>query len=231
VLLVDLDRQVRSIEDDGRRIAAAVRADPDGRVASCPDWSGADLLAHVDGFLRWVTDLCEGRGTVDADIPPVPADEADRAFDADLDRFVATLRAIPPGAPVPHWAAIPHVAASWQRRAVHELAIHRWDAETVGGGTPGPVDADVADDGIAEFFEVFVTTGIQAGFVPPAQATLVLEITDTGARREEHLPDPGPVTTMRGTASDLMLALWRRRDPLTFHVDGPREMLERWPAI
>jgi len=39
------------------------------------------------------------------------------------------------------------------------------------------------------------------------------------------------VTTMRGTASDLMLALWRRRDPLAFHVGGPREMLEHWPAI
>jgi hypothetical protein len=33
------------------------------------------------------------------------------------------------------------------------------------------------------------------------------------------------------TASDLMLALWRRRDPLAFHVDGPRGMLERWPSI
>jgi len=34
-----------------------------------------------------------------------------------------------------------------------------------------------------------------------------------------------------GRASDLMLALWRRRDPLAFHVDGPRGMLELWPFI
>ena len=63
-------------------------------------------------------------------------------------------------------------------------------------------------------------TGITTGMVASAQATLVLEITDTGTGREEHLPDPGPATTLRGTASDLMLALWRRRDPLAFHVDG-----------
>jgi MDMPI C-terminal domain len=67
--------------------------------------------------------------------------------------------------------------------------------------------------------------------VAPARATLVLEITDAGTRRVEHLPDPGPETTLRGTASDLMLALWRRRDPLAFHVDGPRGMLEHWHSI
>ena len=231
MLLVDLDRQLRSIEDDGRRIAAAVRADPDGRVASCPDWSGADLLAHVSGFARLVVDLCEGRADRDTEFPVVPPDEAARTFDADLGRFVAVLGGLPPDAPVPNWAAAAQTAAFWQRRAVHELAVHRWDAETIGGGDPGPVDPGVADDGIAEFFDVFVATGIAAGLVPPAAATLVLEATDTGTRREQHLPDPGPVTTLRGTASDLFLALWRRRDPLAHHVDGPRGLLERWPSI
>jgi hypothetical protein len=114
---------------------------------------------------------------------------------------------------------------------VHELAVHRWDADTIAGGDPAPVDRDVALDGIAEFFEVFVTTGLAMGVVPPAQATLVLEITDCGTRREEHLPEAGPVTTLRGTASDLFLALWRRHDPLAHHVDGPRAVLERWPSI
>jgi uncharacterized protein (TIGR03083 family) len=229
--VVDLARRLESIDDDARRLAEAVRADPGGRVVSCPEWTGADLLAHVSGFARLVTDLCTGRADLGTDFPRVPADEAERTYDADLDRLLATLRVTAPDAPAPHWAAVAQVAASWQRRAVHELAIHRWDAETIGDGTPGPVDADVADDGIAEFFEVFVKTGIEAGMVPPAQATLVLETTDTGRRRVEHLPDPGPVTTMWGTASDLFLALWRRRDPLAHHVDGPRTMLEHWPAI
>ena len=229
--VVELDRQLRSIEDDGRRIAAAVRADPGGRVVSCPDWSGADLLAHVTGFVRLVTDLCEGRADGDTEFPRVPADEAARTYGSDLEGFVSALRALPPDAAVPNWAAAPQTAAFWQRRAVHELAVHRWDADTIGGGEPEPVDPEVADDGVAEFFDVFVATGIAFGLVPPAQATLVLEATDTGTRREQHLPDPGPVTTVRGTASDLLLALWRRRDPLAHHVDGPRAVLERWPSI
>ena len=228
---MDLARQLQSIDDDGRRLAEAVRADPGGQVVSCPDWTGGDLLAHVCGFARWVTALVEGRTRGDTDLPAALPEEAERTYDADLDRLLATLRATPPDAPVPHWAAVPQVAASWQRRAVHELAIHRFDAGTVGGGTPAPIAPDVADDGIAEFFEVFVKTGIERGFVPPARATLVLETTDTGMRREEHLPEPGPVTTLRGTASDLVLALWRRRDPLAHHVDGPRAVLEHWPSI
>jgi uncharacterized protein (TIGR03083 family) len=227
---------MQSIDHEARRIAEAVRSDPDGRVASCPDWSGADLLAHVDGFARLLVDLCEGRADRDTEFPRVPPDEAARTYDVDVGRLVAALGALDPQTPVPNWAAAAQTAAFWQRRAVHELAVHRWDSGTIGAGTtdavdPMPVPPDVADDGIAEFFDVFVATGFAFGLVPPAEATLVLESTDTGTRRVQYLPDPGPVTTLRGTASDLLLALWRRRDPLAHHVDGPRGLLERWPSI
>jgi uncharacterized protein (TIGR03083 family) len=225
---VDLVRQLQSVADDGRRLAEAVRADPTGRVVSCPEWTGADLLTHVCGFPRLLVDLCEGRARLEE--RHIPYEEAARTYDTDLARLVATLRDTPPDAPVRNWAAVPQTAAFWQRRAVHELAVHRWDAGTI-VDNPAPIAPDVAEDGIAEFFDVFLTTGLVTGRVRPAAATLVLEATDTGTRREQHLPDPGPVTTIRGTASDLLLALWRRRDPLAHHVDGPRRMLERWPSI
>jgi uncharacterized protein (TIGR03083 family) len=230
VPVVDLARQLQSIENDGRRLAEAVRADPGGRVVSCPEWSGADLLAHVAGFARYLVDLFAGRADRSATFLQVSPDEAARTYDDDLARLVGTLRDTPPDAFVPNWASVPQVAESWQRRATHELAVHRWDSGTI-AGAPTAVDQDVAADGIAEFFEVFVATGLAMGMVPPAHTTLVLEITDTGTRREEHLPDPGPVTTLRGTASELFLALWKRNDLLALHVDGPREILEQWPSI
>jgi Mycothiol maleylpyruvate isomerase N-terminal domain len=90
---VDLARQVQSIDDDGRRIAEAVRADPAGRVTSCPDWSGADLLAHVTGFARLLTDLVAGHAGRDTPFPKVPPDEAARTYDSDLARLVATCGA------------------------------------------------------------------------------------------------------------------------------------------
>jgi MDMPI C-terminal domain len=76
---------------------------------------------------------------------------------------------------------------------------------------------------------VFVATGLAAGVVPHAAATLVLEPTDLDERIEQHLPDPGPETVLRGTTSDLLLALWHRRDPVSLYVGGDEALLERWP--
>jgi uncharacterized protein (TIGR03083 family) len=228
---VDPARRLESIADDARRIAEAVRAHPEGRVATCPDWSGTDLLAHLCGVARQVVGLCTGRAERGTPALTVPPDEADRAYDADLAHLIATLRDTPPEAAAPNWSVAAQTASFWQRRMVHEFAVHRWDADTLRAQEPDPVPVDVADDGISEFFDVVVATAFARGLAPPAHATLVLEATDTGVRREQHLPGPGPVTTLRGTTSDLLLALWRRRDPLAHHVDGPRGPLEQWPSI
>jgi uncharacterized protein (TIGR03083 family) len=228
---VDLARQLQSIKDDGRRIGDAARAGPTDRVVSCPEWTGLDLLAHVCGFVRFVRDLLDGTATRATPAPVVDGDEALQAYDADVALLLATLSATPADAPAPNWSVAPDTAAFWMRRAVHELAVHRWDAETIADGRPASIAVDVATDGIAEFFDVFVATGLAAGMVPPTQATLALELTDTGERIEYHLPEPGPVTTMRGPASDLLLALWRRRDPLAHHAGGDRGVLEAWPKI
>jgi len=229
--VVDLARQMQSIDHDAHRIADAVRGNPTGRVLSCPDWSGADLLAHASGFAGYLTDLLAGRADRDTEFPKVPPDEAAETYDADLARLVGALRDTPPDAPVSHWAAVQQVAASWQRRAVHELAVHRWDAETISYAEPAPLPADVAVDGIDEFLTEFVATGLAAGMLPPRPATLVIEPTDVDERFERDLGDPGPVTTIRGTASDLLLALWRRRDPLSVHAGGDPTPLEHWPSI
>lgn len=39
------------------------------------------------------------------------------------------------------------------------------------------------------------------------------------------------MTTMRGTASEIVLALGRRRDPVSLHAGGDRTLLEQWPSI
>ena len=109
--------------------------------------------------------------------------------------------------------------------------MHRWDAETGLPGEPAPIDTALALDGIAEYLDVFVATGLAAGMVPPTPTTLAVEITGTGERLTRDLPDPGPLTTMRGTASEILLGLWRRRDPVSLHTGGDRTLLEQWPTI
>jgi len=225
-----LRRQLESIETDGRRIAELTEAHPDARVASCPDWTGRDLQIHVGRFARLVHQLIEARGA-QPEQEPIPDAEVLADYDADLARLVATLHDTDPSAPAFTWSVTPKVAGFWSRRAVHELAVHRWDAETITHAEPAPLPADVAVDGIDEFLTEFVATGLAAGMVPPRPATLVIEPTDVDERFERDLGDPGPVTTIRGTASDLLLALWRRRDPLSVHAGGDPTPLEHWPSI
>ncbi len=224
-------RLLDSVEADGHALAVAARAGRDATVRSCPDWTGADLLAHTTGFARYVPGLFDGSIPLTVPVPPVAPDEADRTWDADLAALLSLLHDTPADTPVPNWSVLPDTAAFWVRRAAQEFTVHRWDAQTTGTGNPDPVPAQIARDGIAEYFEAFTATAFAAGRAPRSRATLVLELTDTGERTEHHLPDPGPETVLRGTASDLLLALWHRRDLMTHHVDGDRAVLERWPRV
>lgn len=226
---------VDSAERDGRLLGEAARAGRDAVVRSCPDWTGADLLAHAAGFARYVDRLLGGAAGPTDPLVPVAPDEALRTWDDDLARLVDRLRSTPPDAPVPNWSVLPDEAAFWARRAAHELAVHRWDAGTTSAGktgaaTPDPLPAPLARDGIAEYFEAFAATAFAAG-APGRAATIVLEPVDGGEPLQFGLPDPGPVTLLRGTASDLLLALWWRRDPLDHLVSGDRALLAEWPRI
>jgi uncharacterized protein (TIGR03083 family) len=214
---------------EGRALGVAARVAAAEKLRSCPEWTGADLLAHTTGFARLIRDLLAG--TARAEVPPVSPEEALRTWDDDLDALVQALRDTDPETPAPNWSSTPDTAAFWLRRAAHELAVHRWDAQTGLPGEPEPIETALARDGIAEFLDVFVATGLAAGMAPPTPTTLAVEITDTGERLTRDLPDPGPVTTMRGTASDLVLAMWRRRDPVSLHAGGDRAVLEQWPSI
>ncbi len=228
---MDLTRHLQSIASDGGRIGDLTAAAPTEQVRSCPGWTGRDLRVHVGNFARLVCDLIAARGAEPEPGPTVDVEQAVSGYDADLARLVTNLRDTDPDAPAHVWSVTPPVAGFWTRRAVHELAVHRWDAETIGGGEPAPIPADIALDGIAEYFEVFVATGLAAGMVPPSATTLVLQVTDVDRRIEHELGEPGPQTTIRGTASDLLLGLWRRRDPLSLHVDGDPAPLAAWPSI
>ncbi|MDL5156534.1 maleylpyruvate isomerase family mycothiol-dependent enzyme [Actinomycetospora termitidis] len=228
---MDAHRWIESVEADGRELGRLCRERPDTTVRSCPDWTGADLLAHAAGFCRTLDGLFAGTREARDPAIVVPPSEALQTYDVDLAALLRLLRETDPGTRVVNWSVLEDDAAYWVRRAAHEFAIHRWDAATTGDGEPAPLPADLARDGIAEFFEAFVATAFAYGFMPPNEATLVVELTDLDETLREDLPRPGPTTTIRGTASDIVLAFWHRRAPTDFHVDGDRAILEAWPHI
>ena len=228
---VDTTGWLAAVRRDGRELGRLCQQAPTTVVRSCPDWAGADLLAHAAGFCRTVDELFAGGREATAPAVVVAPDEAMMTFDDDLDRLLTLLSTTDAHQPVPNWSVLPDEAVYWVRRAAHEFAIHRWDAATTRDVDPDPVPTALARDGIAEFFEAFVATAFAVGLAPPSEATLVLDITDTGEVSRHDLPHPGPETHIRGTAPELFLALWHRRDPVSFHVSGDRAPLETWPHI
>ncbi|MBW0103267.1 maleylpyruvate isomerase family mycothiol-dependent enzyme [Pseudonocardia sp. KRD291] len=225
------ERYLGSIATDGAEIGRWCRQHPDRTVPTCPDWTGADLLAHLCGFAIWVGDLHAGRvGPVDP-APVVDAGTAVRDWDSHLDDLLTLLRGTHPATPVPNWSVAADDGTFWARRAAQDIAVHRHDAARLGTGRPDPVPDDIALDGVHEYLDVFVATAFAGGLVPESEATLELTATGPVHTVRRDLPHPGPVTTLRGTASDLLLALWHRREPLELFVSGDRALIETWPHI
>lgn len=192
---------------DGRAFAAAVAHDRRAVIHACPEWDTVDLLWHLTRVHWFFGKVVEDQATdVDASFElDRPQDEQLAAlYDTNLDRLLRVLDATPDDTPVWTWAS--ERAAGWvRRRMAHETAVHRWDAEAA-TGTPAPIDADLAEDGIDEFLTFFVD--------PVEPPGIGVEVAESGRRYEL-----GEGATIRGSASDLLLVLWRRIPPAAVDVD------------
>jgi uncharacterized protein (TIGR03083 family) len=154
---VEAHALVDGIRIEGTAFIAAIRECRDRldtQVPSCPEWTLADLAAHVGTF------VCQFLGEAPGGDPapgwwsgvPSPADRADwlaSRFSELHDRFAALLDLGDDGVAF----AAPRLGHA--RRVAHEVAIHRWDAELAATGRPNPIDDARALDGIAEAREVF----------------------------------------------------------------------------
>lgn len=161
---MEADALVEGIRSEGIAFVAAVRECRDrldAPVPSCPEWTVADLAAHVGTF------VCQFLGEAPGGDPapgwwtgvPRPAERADwlaSRFSERDDRFAALLERGDEGVGF----AAPRLRHA--RRIAHEVAIHRWDAQLAATGRPDPIDDMRALDGIAEARELFGAPG------PPA---------------------------------------------------------------
>ncbi|HWB72304.1 MAG TPA: hypothetical protein VG452_08795, partial [Egibacteraceae bacterium] len=125
-----------------------------------------------------------------------------------------------------------HRAGCWRRRMAHETAVHRWDAEAA-AGRARPLDAELAADGIDEYFTVFLRAP-QPSYGGP-RGTLHVHRLDGPGEWLVHLRPGMPVVergharadaALRGTASDLLLVLWRRRPVTSVALVGDAALVE-----
>ena len=218
---IDRAAYMEALRSDGEAIAAAGRRDIDAAVPSCPGWTMHKLLAHVGRVYRSV-----GRHVAERATEMIPADEIPRPPEGDAivewfeegHRFVSdALAGADPDDAVWTWTG-ESTMAFYFRRMAHETAVHRWDAEAA-FGVPGPINSDLAADGVSELFEVVLPFAVGNWDMTLPDATLHLHRTDgdgewllanDGGRikvSHEHAKGDAAV---RASGTDLLLLSWER---------------------
>lgn len=212
-------------------VAAATAAAAEARVPSCPDWTVADLLAHVGRVHRWAARTVEVRaqervpfGAIEAAPEPDARTTWVRAGAA---RLVEVLSAAAPDDAV--WTLVgPGTVAFWDRRQACETVVHRVDAQ-LAAGTVEPVEPALAADAIDELLTL-VRLAPRGSPSDGGGNTLHLASTDhprdwvvrsraDGGVDVESAAAPADVT-LRGPASDLLLLLTGRGPGATVEQVG-----------
>jgi len=231
---------LHALARDGEAFAQ-VCADSDlhAPVPSCPGWSVADLVHHlakVNHF--WSTIVGDRRDSWEGyEQPDRPADAELVAWYRDgLHTTVATMTAADPTHPNWTWST-DKTAGFVQRRIAHETAVHRWDAEQAAGLDTG-IEPHLASDGIDEFLMWFADEPMEGN--PPAGGSVHLHCGDVPGEWTVVLNGEGTYDierahakgdcALRGSASDILLALWRRRPASSIDVVGDANVAARFLA-
>ena len=228
-------------------------------MPTCPDWDAADLLWHLAKVQLFWAKVIRHRpaspddpeiGEEDAAQRPESYAELLDAFDDYSHALATELKRADPEAEAWHWSGDSRVGTSYRRQA-HEAAIHRIDAELTAGVPVTPLDAALADDGVAEALGVMYGGAPPWGSFAPSGETIAVRMTDTGTDLLVALgkfsgtdPDDGktyededdialvddgpePIATVTGAAADLDTWLWKRDPALSPGTDeGDRIRIE-----
>ncbi len=209
---------------------AVAQAGPEAIVPECPDWTVADLVAHLTGLTHWVRETV-ARGVTDRPEPrseqaPLAAwDEALDTLRRELTGTIETLEALESDFPAWNWAPQAKQAGFWHRRMAHEISVHRWDAEAA-AGRPTPIETKLAADGISEVLDTWLPAGRRRG---PTDLHGVVHLVASDAGHEWFVRLRGAGVALldtftlldtddhharaqaTGTSSDLLLALMGRQ--------------------
>lgn len=238
----DLSATLAYVAADGRRIFDLAEATPDAAVQACPGWTLTDLAIHTAGVHRRVAYWVSNR--VSKMEPWPDAEPADPTSPwswcrESLGLLLVALKGADPHDSVWSWTDRRN-AGFYQRRMMHENAVHRWDAESA-VGTPGPIDADVATDGIDEALAVGMRFRGNGTPMEYPDGSVLLARTDgtdrwlirslDGTLQVARNADAGDSAdaTVTGHAEDLLLYLWGR--PHIAITGGSDEALAGWSHL
>ncbi len=227
---------------------AARQAGLDARVPSCPDWTVHDLIAHLGAVQRtWAAEVEVGAAGDTDEIPDrEPSGDVFAWSAAGTNVLISALAEAGPDRPCWTWwesSGAPETSGAIGRHQVQEAAVHAFDAQ-LAAGRPQPLPALAAADGVGEYLTVYLPTN---GAWPHQPGTVLVEPEDAGGwlvtlgsagARAEPAADTTaadkPAAVMHGSASDLVLAFYRRPlvGELTIEGDGDLvTALLGWPGL
>lgn len=240
--MLSQDRYVESFRHDARQLVDLAAEAPDAAIVGCGDWVATDLVAHLVGVWGFMAHHVATSATErDGSMRP-PALDGVELFDraeALIDELADALADVDPAEEIWTWTT-ERSGAFYLRRAAQETAVHLWDMRDA-VGVPEPLDADIARDGIDELVDVTFPNLIDRQVATP-QGSLHLHCTDGPGEWSFELVDGALSVTrehvkadaaIRGSASDLLLALWERvdLDAGAVEVFGDADVAASWTAL
>jgi uncharacterized protein (TIGR03083 family) len=226
------------VRDEGTVLAAAAQRDMKARVPSCPEWNVCQLVEHTGYVHRDISEHLRRR-TIEMG-PPVEVEDAPTEpagllewYGRGLNALEQLLRELPIDSPAWTWWPADNTAGFWRRRMALETAVHRWDAENA-TGTAAAIDPELAADGVDEFLDIHMQ---EDGGEPyeGAEGTVHFHRTDgegewilrlsKGETPQVRQGHERGTAAVRGTASDLLLFVWRRKQPSDYEVLGDEALV------
>lgn len=220
--MVDTADLVRLRTYQNRFAEAIDHADPAAPVVTCGDWTVRDLVEHLAGVYTWAAHRAGG--------PSIRVEATDDLVDlyrSAAGVLLAAFDELDPNNPC--WTLLDDDAAKdrprvgtvrfWHRRQANETLVHLWDLDhACGRATEGIDDAEWFDC-LSEVAEVMAPRQVRLGRVAPPAVRLQFQVFD---RASVVLPSRPDAATMvvQGSAADLALLVWGRREISGLQVDG-----------
>jgi uncharacterized protein (TIGR03083 family) len=243
---------LRLIDERSVAFRAVVASAPslDARVPTCPEWTLFDLVGHLGGVhRRWAANTAAGPAdapaAVSEDVLAAPRERAALlAWSAEsTEQLLGALRESGPERGCWTWwggSQSPQTCGAVARHQVQEATVHTYDAQ-VTVGAPLPLPTEAALDGVDEFLST-CCSGTAAWPHEPAAVdyhaaegrSWRLSLTPDGTRTT-RLPAPGTAAgedpdaagaALRGTAGELVLALYSRIPVDSLKVDGDQRLFD-----
>jgi uncharacterized protein (TIGR03083 family) len=240
-----LEEQLDAISTEGNRFwdAIEVAGDMQVPVPSCPDWMLDDLAVHLLGVHAGWTELVEHPSDDPTKAFGIETSRTDQPMDKaalvkhgreTMRRMVDVFGTTDQNQPTWTWAAQQDVAFI-TRHQVQEAAVHRWDAQTAAGVDVDAIAPEVAADAIDEYLTLSRPAFTRGG--PPLPGSVHLHCTDIDGEwfvhpegQVEPIHAKGDVA-LRGSASDLLLALYGRVSPDELDIIGDRSVAEAFLGV